>query len=80
MVFVRKLTKVEVERMLNTYDEDPVGTLTLAISLTSEVASQSWTDLVGNLGFDIHRTQSLRERDTEALDELLKSLVENRSL
>jgi hypothetical protein len=77
---MRKLTKFEVERMLNTYDQDPLGTLSLAISLAKEVSVTSWTELVQTLGYDETRTNNLRNGQTDALDELLKSLVEDRSL
>ena len=77
---MRKLTKFEVERMLNTYDQDPLGTLSLAISLAKEVSVTSWTELVQTLGYDETRTKNLRNGQTDALDELLKSLVEDRSL
>lgn len=75
-----KLTKFEVERMLSTYDQDPLGTLSLAISLAKEVSVTSWTELVQTLGYDETRTKNLRNGQTDALDELLKSLVEDRSL
>ena len=77
---MRKLKKIEVERMLDTYDQDPLGTLSLAISLTKEVSCASWTELVQTLGYDDTRTKNLRDGQTDALDELLKRLVENRSL
>ena len=66
--------------MLDTYDDDPIGTLNVAISLTQEKTPGSWAGLVEELGFDVQRSKSLREGRTEALDELLKYLVENRSL
>lgn len=80
MTFVRKLTKIEVERMLDAYDHDPVGTLTLAISQTNETHSKEWAELVTELGYDPAHTQSLLDGRLDALDQLLKRLVENRSL
>ena len=77
---MRKLTKREVETLLDTYDDDPMGALSVAISLTQEEMLDSWSEVVQKAELDENRAHRLREGHTEACDELLKRLVENRSL
>jgi hypothetical protein len=77
---VRKLKKAEVESMLDSYDEDPVTALTTALSLTLEADQPSWAYLVQLAGVTELQRNALLAHETVALDELLKQLVENRSL
>lgn len=77
---MRKLKKVEVEAMLDSYDEDPVTALTTALSLILEADQPSWVHLVQLAGKTEVQRNALVAHETVALDELLKQLVENRSL
>ena len=77
---VRKLKKSEVEAMLDAYDSGPVEALTTALTLTLETQGATWARLIEMAQFDVSRTADLMQMNTPALDELLKHLVENRSL
>ena len=66
--------------MLDSYDEDPIAALTTALSLTLEADQPSWASLVHLAGVTQLQRHALLAHDTVALDELLKQLVENRSL
>ena len=77
---MRKLKKVEVETMLDSYDEDPVTALTTALCLILEAEQPSWMHLVQLAGVTEAQRNALLAHETFALDELLKQLVENRSL
>jgi hypothetical protein len=77
---VRQLKKAEVESMLDSYDQDPVTALTTALSLTLEVDEATWDELAQLAGVTESQREALLAHETAALDELLKLLVEKRSL
>ncbi len=66
--------------MLDSYDQDPVTALTTALCLTLEVDEGSWDELILLAGVTESQRKALSAHETAALDELLKKLVENRSL
>lgn len=66
--------------MLDHYDLDPVAALTTALFQTLEVRELTWIQLVDQTAFTDNQRVDLLSLRTEALDDLLKHLVENRSL
>ena len=66
--------------MLDSYDQDPVTALTTALRLTLEVDEVTWDELAQLAGVTESQREALSAHETAALDELLKKLVENRSL
>lgn len=66
--------------MLDHYDLDPVAALTTALFQTLEVRELTWIQLVDQAAFTDNQRVDLLSLRTEALDDLLKHLVENRSL
>ena len=77
---VRRLKKVEIESMLNAYDTDPTAALSAALCQTLEVDEPSWDRLIRLAATAGPQRTALLARETAALDDLLKLLVENRSL
>lgn len=74
-----RLTKRHVEILMESYDSDPVASLTQA--LTQIVgAFSSWDELVEALPVQRQVQERLRAHDTSAMDDLVKQLVEFRSL
>ena len=66
--------------MLDSYDGDPVTALTTALRLTLEVDDATWDELILLAGVTESERKALSAHETAALDELLKKLVEKRSL
>ncbi len=66
--------------MLDAYDLNPIAALSGALSRTLEVDGLSWDQLVQIADVDEPQRASLLAHETSSLDELLKRLVENRSL
>lgn len=66
--------------MLDSYDGDPVTALTTALCLTLEVDDATWDELILLAGVTESERKALSAHETAALDELLKKLVEKRSL
>jgi hypothetical protein len=82
---VAHLTKRDVEQLLATYDDDPVGALTVAlrrvVAAGNAPASRvSWPQLVTLAIDDPERRARLLTRDVDALDELARELNERRGL
>lgn len=75
-----RLTKSDVERLARDYDADPTGALTIALVIVTGANDPDWMDMVGRLPFDSTRRARLVARDTAALDELFRDLVELRDL
>ena len=73
-----RLRKADVERMLATYDDDPVAALTTALQITLDLPGEHWTTLVKAAGFTCARRIRLEAREPDALDELLRDLNELR--
>ena len=81
----RRLTKRDVETLLEHYDADPVGALSVALHRHLPgphrgPAERSWEDLVAATGFDADRAAALVARDQAALDGLAGELNELRAL
>jgi hypothetical protein len=74
------LRKADVERLLATYDDDPVAALAAALRVTLDAPDLDWTALVKRAGFTCARRIRLQAAETAALDELLTELNELRAL
>ena len=66
--------------MLDSYDQNPIMALTTALSLTLEVDEATWDELARLAGVTESQREALLAHETAALDEVLKLLVEKRSL
>lgn len=75
-----RLTKRDVESMLETYDDDPVGALSRALVLLVGRDGLGFEQLVVEAGLSEARTALLMAREQRALDELLAELNERRTL
>ena len=75
-----RLTKRDVEHLLATYDDDPVGALAGALGSLLGRAGASFDELVVDAGLSEARTALLMARDHGALDELAAELNERRTL
>lgn len=69
-----------MEALTDSYDVDPVGSLTLALSALVGREFSSWDTLVEALPLPGDQRRLLLHRDTAAMDALVKRLVEFRSL
>lgn len=76
----RRLAKRDVELMLATYDDDPVGALSRALILLVGRDGLDFDQLVVEAGLSEARTALLMAREQRALDELLAELNERRTL
>ena len=74
-----RLTKADVERLLDGYDADPVGALTVALRRVHDTEGE-WPELVAAAVGDPGRRRSLLDRDVGALDDLARELNELRGL
>jgi hypothetical protein len=77
---VRTLTKQQVESLLNTYDRDPAGSLQLAISSLLDTECSTWESMTTLMPQKYTASGSLARQETSAMDDLVKQLVEHRSL
>ena len=77
---MRTLTKKEIETLLETYDHDPAGSLCIAIGSLLEVECPTWESMTSLLPANYNATGSLARRETTAMDDLVKQLVEHRAL
>ena len=77
---MRTLTKKEIETLLETYDHDPAGSLCTAISSLLEVDCPTWESMTTLLPVRYTVTGLLARRETKAMDDLVKQLVEHRAL
>lgn len=77
---MRTLTKKEVETLLDSYDTDPAGSLRTAISSLLEVECPTWESMTSLLPSAYTATGHLARRETTAMDDLVKQLVEHRAL
>jgi hypothetical protein len=76
----RVLGKRHVERLLTTYDDDPVGALTEALRLVLDRADGSFDELVAAAPLADHRRAALLLREVSAMDDLARELNETRTL
>ncbi len=74
------LRKRDVEELLATYDDDPVGALAHAMRIVLERPDEVFPALVRAAGFDTARTEQLLAHDVRALDDLARELNETRTL
>lgn len=74
------LRKRDVERMLDTYDDDPVGALTAALRVVLDAPGLDWNALVEAADLDATRRTHLLAGDPGALDGLARELNETRTL
>lgn len=65
---------------MDTYDADPVASLTTALSRLLDPGDESWEAIVASLPLSDTTKAGLIARETRALDDLVKRLVEHRSL
>jgi hypothetical protein len=77
---VTRLRKADVRRMLERFDRDPVGALTVALAAILEISAPDWNQLVALCGFAPDRVDALQRGDQRALDQLAVDLNELRSL
>lgn len=77
---MRTLTKKEIENLLDTYDHDPTGSLCKAIGSLLDVDCPTWESMTKLLPARFTATGSLARRETTAMDDLVKQLVEHRTL
>lgn len=75
-----ELKKRDVERLLATYDRDPVAALTGALRVALDRPDLDFTALVKVAGFTCARRIRLQAKDQEALDELCRELNELRGV
>ena len=77
---MRTLTKKEIETLLETYDHDPEGSLRAAISSLLEIDCPTWESMTTLLPVRYTANGLLGGRETTAMDDLVKQLVEHRAL
>jgi hypothetical protein len=75
---VTKLTKHDVENLLEGYDHDPVGALTVALQKVLDLPDGSWSELVAAAPVDDHRRHPLLAQHLDSLDDLARELNECR--
>jgi len=77
---MKTLTKKEVETLLNSYDADPVDSLRIAVSSLLGVDCPTWDSMTALMPTKYTTSGALGRQETTAMDELVKQLVEHRSL
>jgi hypothetical protein len=77
---VTRLRKHDVERLLASYDTDPVGSLTDALRIVLDRPGDGWASLLAASGLSAERVALLRTGNQAAMDELATELNELRSL
>lgn len=77
----RVLTKREVETMVNDYDNEPLGALTIALRIATGFTSESFGDLMKRTGlFGAPGYSPAKTPQLEDLDAILKVLIEQRTV
>ncbi len=76
----RRLSKLDVELLLATYDDDPIEALSRALSILVGREGLGFDQLLVEAGLSEARTAMLMAREQRALDELLAELNERRTL
>ena len=77
---MKTLTKKEVEILLDTYDRDPIGSLQIAVSSLLGVDFPTWDSMIALMPPRYTSSGSLARQETPSMDNLVKQLVEHRSL
>jgi hypothetical protein len=83
---IARLTKRDVEHLLDDYDSDPVAALTRALARVhddDDAAARgidAFDDLVQRSEFEANTTTALLARDIRAMDDLARYLNERRGL
>lgn len=77
---MRKLSKRDVEALLAEYDKDPVSSLLAALQLLLPESPSNWEEAINALSIDDATKRHLLDHSIDALDSLVKQLVETRSL
>lgn len=74
------LSKLDIEELLDAYDNNPVDALTKSLSKILNGSDDSWDSIVSQIPESIASHSRLRVRDIAALDAVVKHLVEYRCL
>lgn len=77
---MHRLSKADVEALLQTYDTDPIASLTRALSVVLGNELATWQEALEQLPSDTFNITALLQEEIVHLDALVKRLVENRSL
>jgi hypothetical protein len=77
---MHRLSKADVEALLQTYDTDPIASLTRALSVVLGNELATWQEALEQLPSDTFNISALLQEEIVHLDALVKRLVENRSL
>ncbi len=77
---MKTLTKKEIEILLETYDEDPAESLRIAVSSLLGVDFPTWDSMIALMPTRYTSSESLARQETSSMDELVKQLVEHRTL
>ncbi|MCU1500863.1 MAG: hypothetical protein JWM12_217 [Ilumatobacteraceae bacterium] len=77
---ISRLRKIDVERMLAGYDDDPVRTLTVALRIVLDRPDATWPELVAALPMTDSRRAALLLGEERTLDALVAELNERRDL
>ena len=74
------LRKRDVEALLDRFDDDPVGALTIALRRVLGRPEATWSELLAAAPLSPDRRQALAAGDQDALDALARELNELRTL
>jgi hypothetical protein len=77
---MHRLSKADVEALLQTYDTEPIASLTRALSVVLGNEFATWQEALEQLPSDTFNITALLQEEIVHLDALVKRLVENRSL
>ena len=75
-----RLRKRDVEALLDCFDDDPVGALTVALRRVLGRPDATWPALLEAAPLSPDRRQALADADQDALDALARELNELRTL
>ena len=77
---ISRLRKRDAERLLNSYDLDPIAALTVALRIILDRPDASWSQLLDAAPIDDARRRLLVTADQASLDALAAELNERRCL
>ena len=77
---MRRLTKRDVETLLQEFDDDPVGALTTSLRILLDRPDADFDQLIAHAELADERRHRLLQRQADALDELAAELNERRTL